>query len=160
MQAIKLHQKHTPYLGAESYLVPVFEWTTAKTIVRRWIGYLERDGGKENKHAQYMTLVKIPDGHPVSLSLSPILKGLFFQAHTLTYAPWASIDSKDKRHACQWMEHLVHDGADLERYNLPELVLGSTLVPKHIKWTKKTRLLYASRSKSNIVNISSDYDSF
>lgn len=141
MQAIKLHQKSIPYLGADSYLVPVFDWRTSKMIVRRWISHLERNGGAKNKHAQYITLVKIPDRHPVSLSLSPSIKGFSPQK----YAPWSSIDLEDKKQACQWIETLINSGSRLERYNLPELVLGSSLRHNHIKWTKRTRLLYGSK---------------
>ncbi len=141
MQAIKLHQKPTPYLGTDSYLVPVFDWRTSKMIVRRWISHLEQDGGQKNKHVQYITLVKIPDEHLVSLSVSPALKGFYSQS----YAAWSSIDLEYKKQVCQWIEHLVQSGVSLERYDLPELVLGGSLTPKCIKWTKRTRLLYSNK---------------
>lgn len=138
MQAIKLHQRSVPYLGVESYLVPVFDWRTSKMIVRRWISHLDRDGGEEVESVQYITLVKIPDKHPVSLSFSPTLKGFVPQ----TYAPWSSINLEEKDKAYQWMEKLIYSGSGLERYNLPELVLGAPLLQKYIKWTKSIQLLY------------------
>jgi hypothetical protein len=144
MQAIKLHEKPAPYLGVESYLVPVFDWHTSKIIVNRWMSYLERDGGEEVQSVNYITLVKIPDEHPVSLSYSPILKGFAPQ----TYAPWSSISLEDKDKACQWIEKLIHSGTTLERHNLPELVLGLPLMQKHVKWTKRIQLLY--RREKNI----------
>ncbi len=137
MQAIKLHQTSKPYLGKESYLVPIFNWNTSKIIVKRWISYLDRQGGEENQSIEYITLVKIPDKHLVSLSLSPTLKGF----NSPTYMPLSHISNQEKSQVSQWVKTLIKTGS-LERHNLPELILGASLSRKYVKWTKQIDSLY------------------
>jgi hypothetical protein len=82
MLAIKLHKKTKPYLGKDSYVVPLFNWKSGESLVRSWLRVLTRyNRGMPNDKVRFMTLVRIPDDLPISLHDDWINK-------TFEFLPW------------------------------------------------------------------------
>ena len=65
MLAVKLHREKKPWLGKGSYLIPIVSWGTGRGQILNWINILNRE--KKYKPVRFITLVKIPDSHPVAL---------------------------------------------------------------------------------------------
>ena len=60
MLAIKLHKTTRPGLGKDAFLIPIVDWKSGRQQVRAWLRWRgDRD--------RYMTLVRVPDDHPVSI---------------------------------------------------------------------------------------------
>ncbi len=142
MLAIKLHTIKKPPLARGSHLIPIRDWQTGKIVIRHWISALNQGGGKVTTKVRYITLVKIPDTHPVCLALSASTKTF---AH-LQFAPLSQMLGAQKDQYFKWYERFAMSVASVESQNLPELVLGEPLTKKHIKWTKRVQLLYGRES--------------
>lgn len=63
----KLHEKPKPFLGKGSYLIPITTWKVARDQMRRWLPLLTDVSVGFASKRSYLTLVKIPDEHPVIL---------------------------------------------------------------------------------------------
>ena len=127
MLAVKLHESKKPWLGKGSYLIPIFEWRSGRNHILRWAGLLTRHGWK----LRYITLVNIPDDHPVFLASDwAETVGTNLIIGSLPVAPFSFIPDELKK-------EIMND------YDwLPELILGKPLPKSCIKWTKDIRLLY------------------
>lgn len=156
MLAVKLHKRKKPNLERGSHLVPLVGWDAGKIQVKRWLHILNwYNQGRPNNAIRYITLVHIPDQHPVFL-------GLHWEAKDfgVEFKPWCQWEQELKQ-----MLKLAKKGQkalyfyDSEARELPvgypiaktpELILGARLPKKCILWTKDVRLLYGSgrRAKS------------
>jgi hypothetical protein len=149
MLAVKLHKNKKPWLGKSSFLIPVASWSTGKIHVKNWIKLLQDKpefyGKKliQNNKINYITLVKIPEDHPVEIFHSPSskfcvnLKNPNFP-QLKSQGEWSENGEllNDNR---QRLKMFLDDGpADI----WPELILGKKLHDSCVKWTKDIRLLY------------------
>jgi hypothetical protein len=137
MLAVKLHKHKRPYLGKGSYLIPILDWGKNKLFINDWIRILRTMRSGNNK-INYITLVKIPDDHPVFLA-EDWIKKLFWG---IEFKPLREIERETKENIKDtpcWADP-------------PELILGKPLPKSCIKWTKDIRLLYGmSKNKRQAV---------
>lgn len=138
MLAVKLHQNQKPPLHTESYLIPILDWDSGRILIKHWLSHLNRVGGKEMNAVRYVTLVKVPDDHLVSLCLTPTTK--VFVQHS--FMRLADIPIAQKAEFTRWYKELAHTSSNRHPENLPELILGEPLSDKYVKWTKRVQLLY------------------
>jgi len=153
MLAVKLHKKKKPWLGKGSYLVPISNWSAGKSHVSFWINTLNyTNRGRPNDAIRYITLVKIPNEHPVFIAHEAYIKRYV----KVEFKPLNEIDDKIKQSLD--LAKLKHKGAVdtgysiIENVNpggliadLPEMILGEALPSSCIKWTKDLKLLYKKR---------------
>ncbi len=135
MLAVKFHEKKVPFLGKGSYLIPVTTWKVAKDQIRRWLPILT----SPNYKRPYITLVKIPDDHPVTLDPDWIGGG------NPTPRPLKDIPQALKDEVMEWYDCRDEAGGVWyvgARSSFAQLILGARLPKKCIKWTKDVRLLY------------------
>lgn len=156
MLAVKLHKRKVPYLGRGSFLVPIQTWQSGRMHVRNWVRLLNKSNrGAPNDCIHYITLVKIPDDHPVFIGLDWIIKRI----QHVKFVELAQIDAdiKEKldlvpageKGPLYLQNYIVPDpvpGSPMAES--PELILGRRLPACFIKWTKDVRLLYGSRRKA------------
>jgi hypothetical protein len=137
--AVKLHKRKRPWLGFESYLLPVARWDIADRHIRSWMHTLTRGRGAKNPwwpndQIHYLTLVKVPDDHPVKIYVS--WGARYLQQDEDPFRPLREWDPEVKEAIGSW------DPENGEPYCFePEMILGAPLAPKHILWTKDIRLL-------------------
>ena len=149
MLAVKLHRKERPWLGAGSYLVPIFNWEVGELYVRKWIKVLNRSNqGRPNHHIRYMTQVRIPDDMPVCI------REFTNQPHPSSnreFKPWCDIDEDLKKKIVDWDNPNIDQVLWFSRLQpaeeepetrCPEIILGAPLASKHILWTKDLFLFY------------------
>ncbi len=171
MLAVKLHKKPKPWLGTGSHLVPIVNWKIGKVQIRNWIAELTQNRLTPwpNNSIRYLTLVQVPDDHLVRRHyLRSYIKlkspnGEFMLVNSSwdswpgdnSYLPLHEIEMSwigSWRDAIRSYHHsgirssrkikgLLPDGGG-PRVGYPELILGSTLPPKFIKWTKDIDVLY------------------
>ena len=142
MLAVKLHRQKKPWLGKGSYLIPIISWETGKVQILRWINLLNRQNRtRPNYLIRFITLVKIPDDHPVVLYEDWVESRLRRQWRVgFEFKHLREESSELKKHLKDWSDRDPDlPGPDLET---PELILGKTLPLSCIKWTKDMRLLY------------------
>jgi len=131
MLAVKLHKRKRPGLKKGSYLIPILTWESGKRVVKNWINILDyHNQRRRNNRIRYITLVKIPDNHPVYLASDWDQK--YFEP--VEFRPLASIGTSAKAQVMDsdWM---------------PEMILGEPLPSACVKWTKDIRLLYRSKER-------------
>lgn len=138
MLAVKLHKKPTPWLGRGSHLVPIVKWDAGKLQLRRWIKLL---GGMQ-KQIRFLTLVQIPDEHPVRIvfayGASNFIKRVYWCED---YEPLRDWPVELKQALQEWWDATRGEPGGLMA-DEPELILGKKLPKSCIKWTKDIRLLY------------------
>lgn len=152
MLAVKLHKRKRPNLGRGSFLVPIRTWQSGRIQIRNWISVLNHSNrGGRNDCIRYITLVKIPDDHPVFIGLDWSIKLI----QDVAFTDLGEIDAAIKEKL-----DLVPSGETgplfLQNYivlkpvpgapmaELPELILGKCLPGRFIKWTKDVLLLYGT----------------
>jgi|GEM_PF-1390935 len=149
MLAVKLHKRKKPYLGKGSFLIPIRTWRSGRTQVRTWLWLLNRfNKGSPNDCIRYITLVKIPDDHPVFLGLDwtarfggpKFVKLKEVPAEIKQLLDVAGPDDKPPIVLQSYIRDQVSVGAPLAPF--PELILGRRLPASCIKWTKDIRLFY------------------
>ncbi len=157
MIAVKLHKRKRPNLHKGSFLVPVRTWHSGRKHVGNWIRLLNRcNRGNPNDCIRYITLVKIPDGHPVFIGLDwvdkPFFSSEFIELEKIDAARKARLDlvpcEKERLQALQAQRSIALDaipGSPIAE--CPELILGKALPARFIKWTKDVRLLYGRSQK-------------
>ena len=143
MLAVKLHKRKQLWLGRGAFLVPIVSWGVGRLQVYNWIKTLDRHNrGAPNDCIRYISLVRIPDDHVISLHPD------WVYSHTGSYnfRPVKDIPAKLKRRIAQWWDSpCVEDqGPDCPT---PELVLGVALPASCVLWTKDVRLLYHRHQK-------------
>lgn len=153
MLAVKLHRKKRPWLGRGSHLVPVLRWDHARIRIKDWIRTLESSRRAKNHTIRYITLVRIPDDHPVGLQYDWIEKALGY----VSGEP-VQLDSKGR-----WIFPTLRDMPNEYKKGLlrwsdpgraqtgrvggpywthPEVILGAPLPASQVLWTKSRLLLY------------------
>ncbi|MEK6325277.1 MAG: hypothetical protein AABN33_26860 [Acidobacteriota bacterium] len=124
--------------------MPIVDWRSGQVQIRTWL--------RSNKRYQYLTLVKIPLGHPVRLCFT------YGASNFIKQVVWSS----EYRPLCEWPPKYVNALTDWwDAYRLPgerdsepgglmadepRLFLGERLPDACIRWTKDVRLLYRSKS--------------
>jgi hypothetical protein len=145
MLAVKLHSKKDVNLGAGTFLIPIFRWDSGQVFIRRWIERLNKTANPKVTRVRFVTLVTVPDDHPVALYLTAVGKNL--TEHD--FRPLSAIPDEERRQLAEWYDRFAAASQETASLNQPELVLGEPLPAKHIKWTKRTQLLYdTSTNKS------------
>lgn len=158
MLAVKLHKKRKPWLGRGSFLIPIASWKSGKIHIRNWVKMLNKHNSKRSNNCiRYITLVKIPDNHPVEIYEDWFFHGVWFLNNKhRTCPPLKDENTKVKQALMEWVPcgfgH--HTGRPRETgcapaYDLPELVLDKKLPSSCIKWTKDIRLLYGYTKRMN-----------
>jgi hypothetical protein len=152
MLAVKLHKRKHPNLGKGSFLVPIRTWQSGRIQIRKWISVLNHHNrGGRNDCVRYLTLVKIPDHHPVFLGLDWSIKLI----QRVEFTELGQIDAAIKERlglapagesGPLIMQNFIvpepTPGAPMAE--LPELILGEELPRRFIKWTKDVQLLYGT----------------
>ncbi len=139
MLAIKLHEKPRPWLGKESFLVPIVDWKAGRVQIRAWLRYTKY---------RYATLVRIPDRHPVRICFtygnSNFIKQVVWPMEAMPLEKWPR---EYLRALTEWWDARPGGGpGSTETGGLmvdePRLFLERALPDSHVKWTKDLRLLY------------------
>jgi hypothetical protein len=140
MLAVKLHRTPQPRLVKDASLVPIVDWRSGRVQIRRWLRWHKRD--------HYLTLVKIPEDHPVRLCFSygpsNFIKQVVWPSEFLPLREWPA---EYVRAVTHWWDAWRRPGfEEAETGGLmadePELILGAKLPDACIRWTKDVRLLY------------------
>lgn len=146
MLAIKLHRNVRPRLVKDAFLVPLVDWKSGRRQVRNWLRWR---GARD----RYITLVRVPDDHPVSIRFSYGASNFIKTvAWPMEFKPLRDWPRDYVRAIGLWWDRTA--GADpIECGGLvveePRLFLGRKLPDASVLWTKELRLLYgkpASRS--------------
>lgn len=138
MLGVKLHSQKRVKLGPGSYLIPILRWDSGKIFVRRWVKRLNRNTNPSVTRVRFVTLVSIPDNHPIAMYVTAVGKNL--AEHR--FRPLNEIPDDEQTQITLWYDRLAATAEDSVLANQPEVVLGSTLPRKHIKWTKQVQRLY------------------
>jgi hypothetical protein len=144
MLAIKLHKTPRPRLGKEAFLIPIVDWTSGRRQVKNWMRWRgDRD--------RYLTLVRIPEDHPVSIRFSygesNFIKAIAWPTEFKPLRDWP----KDYVQAIGlwWDAYRLPGWSGVETGGLlvdePRLFLGRKLPDASILWTKELALLYGKK---------------
>jgi len=144
MLAIKLHKTARPGLGKDAFLIPIVDWKSGRPQVRAWLRWRgDRD--------RYITLVRVPDDHPVSIRFaygkSNFIKAI---AWPTEFKPLREWDKDYIKAIGQWWDAYRWPGSgSTESGGLlvdePRLFLGRKLADANVLWTKEIRLLYGKK---------------
>jgi hypothetical protein len=145
MLAVKLHGHPKPPLGRGAFLIPIIDWKSGRVQVRTWLRWYKR--------AHYLTLVRIPAGHPVRFCFtygpSNFIKQVVWPTE---YRPLSEWPREYPQAIATWWDAWRLPRPDVELGGLmvyePRLFLGRKLPESCVKWTKDVRLLYQSRGRS------------
>lgn len=146
MLAVKLHRQKKPWLGKGSYLIPIASWETGKVQIFNWIRILNTSGKRASSSKfrppiKFITLIKIPDDHPIALYHDWIESKLRRKDRKEFEFKFLREQSSElKKELKEWSDRDPDlPGPDIEA---PELILGQALPSSCIKWTKDIHLLY------------------
>ena len=155
MLAVRLHKKKRPKLNKYTFLIPIMSWETGRVQILNWVKTLNRNNrGNPNLSIRYITLVKIPDEHPVELMTDWVCK-YGSNIKEFDYKPLKNQSERDKKRIMQW-DNRPDVGAKTSELIFeesgpncvtPELILGKALPKSCIKWTKDIKLLYKRNEK-------------
>jgi len=140
MLAVRLHRTPNPRLAKGVSLVPIVDWRAGRVQIRRWLRWEKRD--------RFLSLVRIPEDHPVRLCFSYGQSNFIKQVSwPREYLPLAEWPPEYVRAVAEWWDawRWPNDGP-FESGGLmadePQLFLGRKLPDRCILWTKDVRLLY------------------
>lgn len=146
MLAIKLHRTKKPWLGKGAYLLPIGNWAVGRTHIFRWRHMMDHYASRWPCHnPRYISLVKIPDNHPVSFHRD----WGWGEPNYPKQCPLKKVPIEDRKalNKLQFYEEYCGDEKKRLRMELPDMVLGAPLPDKCVKWTKDIRLLYGKDKK-------------
>ncbi len=154
MLAIRLHKKKRPKLNKYTFLIPIMSWETGRVQVLNWVNVLNKAIKLPNNAIRYITLVKIPDDHPVEL-LEDFSCKWGCKIKDLDFKPLKEHPEKVKQRIMKWdnRECVVTEDSEIlfdesgPNCVTPELILGEALPKSCIKWTKDIKLLYKGSTK-------------
>ena len=185
MIAVKLHKKPKPFLGKHSFLIPITNWKTGQIQIKHWLRLLEKTTNQKgqsirisNTKINYITLVKIPPEHPVSIYKSFHHRGKWppdfvklkdhdeYEINLLL--EWNDshkeerdlypkitrkeiLDNKKFELTIPSLDVWIDDEGQGPAHFWPELVIGEKLPDSAIKWTKDIRLLYKGNIKNKMM---------
>jgi hypothetical protein len=140
MLAVKLHPTPKPRLVKDAFLIPIVDWKSVRVQVRTWLRWTKR--------ARYITLVRIPDDHPVRVCFtygnSNFIKQVVWPMEFLPMKEWPR---EYVRAITEWWDAWRLPRPEDEIGGLmvdePRLFLGRKLPDSCIKWTKNLQLLYS-----------------
>jgi hypothetical protein len=146
MLAIKLHKTPRPRLVKDAFLIPIVDWKSGRQQVRAWLRWRsDRD--------RYLTLVRVPDDHPVSIRFSygesNFIKAIAWPTEFLPLREW----EKDYVKAIGlWWDAYRRPGSDSHEsggllVDEPRLFLGRKLPDSAVLWTKEIALLYGRKAR-------------
>ncbi len=151
MLAIKLSKTPRPRLSKDAFLVPIVDWKSGRQQIRAWMRWRsDRD--------RYITLVRVPDDHPVSIRFS-YGKSNFIKAIAwpMEFKPLREWERDYVKVIGEWWDayRWPRSGSDESGGLLvdePRLFLGRKLPDAAVLWTKEIALLYGreARRKSRI----------
>ncbi len=147
MLAVKLHKRPQAWLGKGSHLVPVISWKAARVQIMHWKCFLTTSYPtlSPNNKINYITLVRIPDDHPVQFFFtygpSNFMKRVYWFD---CYHPLRKWPNELKQALAEWWDAQLSGSGGL-MVNEPRVILGKKLPKSCIKWTKDIRLLYGHR---------------
>lgn len=143
MLAVKLHRTPRPSLVKGANLVPIVDWRSGRVQVRtrlRW-----------SKDTRYITLVRIPPDHPVSIRFtygpSNFIKQVVWPTEFLPLREWPA---DYLRAIAEWWDAPGWGDASDQgglMVDEPRLFLGRKLPDSAIRWTKDVRLLYRGAAR-------------
>ena len=142
MLAVKLHKGKKPWLGKGSHLIPIVSWELDKIRIKSWLhilnedvkkGWMPKTKARYRYPIRYITLVKIPDEHPVCLFLSWLERQ--FLGMEIKFTPLRDIPEERKK-------ALMERDKEGPSHWQPEMILGAPLPESCIVWTKDIRLLF------------------
>lgn len=155
MLSVKLHRKKRPWLGRGSHLVPILRWDLAKVRIKNWIRLLESGWRGTNHTIRYLTLVRIPDDHPVALQhdWDDKMLGLISGEPVARDAEGRAVFPALSDVPAEWKAELMRwtSGGEAPygsrraggpKLPLPEVILGAPLPASRILWTKSRLLLF------------------
>jgi hypothetical protein len=145
MQAITLHRAKRPLLSKGTSFLPILSWQVSKAPVR----VLRAADALQYQHkAPYVTLVDIPETHPVSL----IVGSPSYTAGELSFTPLANLPAEDREILTEWLRHPSDVAPDLSSNSasyLVQLIIGASLPARTIKWTRDFRLVEQGHRNSS-----------
>lgn len=134
MQVIKFHAQKKLVLSRNTYYIPIFTWEDGEVFMKRWYRHL-----KSRQKIEYISLIKVPDDHPVFIAMTPTAKTIAAP----TFTPLCDIPEHGKALIADWYRRFAVDcNADFNTANLPELIIGEPLPAASIKWTKRVKVLF------------------
>jgi hypothetical protein len=143
MLAVKLHKTVRPQLRKDAFLVPIVDWKSGSRQVKNWLRWRgDRD--------RYMTLVRVPEDHPVSIRFS-YRESNFIKAFAWPreFKPLREWDKEYVKAIGKWWDaYRLPSGACEEGGLLvdePRLFLGLKLPDSCVLWTKEIALLYGRK---------------
>jgi hypothetical protein len=146
MLAVKLHKTPRPGLRKGAFLIPIVDWKAGRPQVKAWLRWRsDRD--------RYLTLVRVPDDHPVSIRFS-YGKSNFIKAVAwpMEFKPLREWDRDYVKAIGAWWDAYKWPGSDRSEtggllVDAPRLFLGRQLPDANVLWTKEIALLYGKRSR-------------
>jgi hypothetical protein len=146
MLAVKLHKTSRPRLAKDAFLIPIVDWKSGRQQVRAWLRWRsDRD--------RYLTLVRVPEDHPVSIRFS-YGKSNFIKAIAwpTEFRPLREWDREYVKAIGLWWDAYRRPGSGgTETGGLlvdePRLFLGRKLPDSSVLWTKEIALLYGKKGK-------------
>ncbi|WP_346294181.1 hypothetical protein [Sphaerothrix gracilis] len=146
MLAIHIHAKRNFSCKTGTRVLPVVTWETAQPQIRIWRKAIRKGHlGAKRKMGDFITLLKIPDKHPVLLVV-----GVQDKKQLLEYYPLSKMPVEDREILEYWFNDSSYEGPALVADSLgfvPELVVGAPLSKSEVKWTKDMRLLYGKEKR-------------
>ena len=157
MLAVRLHKKKRPSLNKGAFLIPIMSWQAGKLQIRDWVWTLNNQNkGGPNNAIRYITLVKIPDDHPIAMFADWAVRQEMLEGKVI-FKPLQKHKAKLKSNIKKWHEYNLDRALQFGRtYSIPlhggplkapELILGKALPKSCIKWTKDIKLLYGKKPK-------------
>ena len=147
MLALHLNDRHEFVGSRGTRVLPVHAWETARPQLGAWIRAI-RSGelGSKRISGPYLSLVKIPDEHPVCL-----LVGVSqFKLAELKFHRLKDIPTEDREILRDWFSSLTSTGLSSASGHCPsilEIIIGESLPSACMKWTKDMRLLFNKQSR-------------
>jgi len=143
MLAVRLHKKKRPQLNKHTFLIPIMSWKTGRVQILSWIRTLNtQNKNNPNNAIRFITLVKIPDNHPIVL-LEDYGQRVMYK---MVY-PDSKITDLDFKPLKKHSEEVKKEIMNGDPLALPEVILGEALPKSCIKWTKDINLLYKGDTK-------------
>ncbi len=146
MQGVSLHHDKRPPLGKGSILLPIVSWQAAKSQFRIFRAEDTREHGRKSF---FVTLIQIPDQHPVAL----IHQSESFTLAELTFTPLSHLSQEDRELLNDFLQDRTDAPPDISSSSISflcRLVMGAPLPRSSIKWTKDLQLLEHGDKKTKL----------
>ena len=161
MLAVRLHKRKKLGLSKGCFLIPIMSWRTGKLQILNWVRTLNRQNKEgPNNAIRFITLVKIPDDHPIALYADWGIRCQHQGLGKVEIKPLRECSKELKQTIEHWHEYdygIEQDGIGVfgaipfygGPLESPELILGKPLPKASVKWTKSIQLLYGKKTNNN-----------